>query len=206
MRGDQHRFAHILERPQNAFHLRAGARVHAGGRLVQDEQARVVDERARQAQPLLHAAGEHVHVAVALVGQVHQLQQALGHMLAFLWAKAVAARIKVQVFPGFQPVIDAEEVRHIAHEAANFTRTARHVHAVQHGRSLAWLKERRQDAHGGGFARAVGAHKAVELAVMNGHAQVVQRQKRPIVARKSVKYQHHSTLPSIVIAGVSMSA
>ena len=30
------------------FHLRAGARVHAGGRLIQDEQAWIVDERPCQ--------------------------------------------------------------------------------------------------------------------------------------------------------------
>ena len=204
--GDQHRFAHVLERAQNPLHLRSGARVHAGGRLIQDEQARIVDERPCQAKPLLHSAGKDVHIAVALVGEVHQLQQAVRHAPAFLLAKAVAAHIEVQVFPGLQPVVNAEEVRHIAHQAANFARMARDVHAVQRSRPFGRFEKRSQNAHGGGFSRAVGTYKAVKLAVMDGQAQMVKRQKGPVVTRKPVKNQHHSTLPSMMIVGISMSA
>ncbi len=38
--------------------LPARERIHAGGRLVEDQQIRVVDQRAAEAQLLLHAAGQ----------------------------------------------------------------------------------------------------------------------------------------------------
>ena len=42
--------------PEQLAQLDAGARVEAGRRLVEQQHARVVDERVRKAQPLLHAA------------------------------------------------------------------------------------------------------------------------------------------------------
>ena len=61
-------------------HLRLDRRVEAGGRLVQDEQRRVLGERHRDHDPLLHAAGELMGVAVhhgACVGDLHLLERRL---------------------------------------------------------------------------------------------------------------------------------
>src|SRR3970040_1783480 len=49
------------QRPQLAEQLTqldAGARVEAGGRFVEEQHGRVVDERAGEAEPLLHASAE----------------------------------------------------------------------------------------------------------------------------------------------------
>ena len=43
---------------ENRHHFDACARVQAAGRLVQQQQLRVVDQHAREAEPLLHAAAQ----------------------------------------------------------------------------------------------------------------------------------------------------
>ena len=161
-------------------------------------------EGARKAQPLLHAAGEQIHIAVPLVLQVDQFQQGVDHIHALPVAKSIAARVKIQILPGLQPIVHAKEIRHIAHQAVNLPGLALHIHPVQQSAPAAGLHQRGQDAHGGGFARAVGAHKAMQLAVVNRHAQMIQRQKLPVVARELFQNQHYCALPSSVSTGISM--
>ena len=68
--------------------LAARQRIDAGGRLVEDQQVRVVDQRAAQAELLLHAAGELAGRAVGEGRQAGGLQQ-LGDA-AFALGAAVA--------------------------------------------------------------------------------------------------------------------
>ncbi len=63
---------------------RSGRGVEARGRLVEQEDLRVVQQHAGQAEPLGHAAGEARDQGVALVGQVDELE----HLLADLLARA----------------------------------------------------------------------------------------------------------------------
>ena len=46
-------------------HLVAPTRVHAVGRLVEEHEVRIVDQRLRQLDPLFHARGVGLDVAVA---------------------------------------------------------------------------------------------------------------------------------------------
>src|SRR5271157_1673477 len=52
-------------------------RVEADGRLVKDEQVRVVDERPGEDEPAFHAPGELVDGGVALLGERHKCEQVL---------------------------------------------------------------------------------------------------------------------------------
>src|SRR5208337_1704760 len=52
-------------------------RVEADGRLVKDEQVRVVDERPGEDEPAFHAPGELVDGGVALLGERHKCEQLL---------------------------------------------------------------------------------------------------------------------------------
>jgi hypothetical protein len=61
-------FSH--ERPHRAADLD----VHAGGGLVEDQQPRLVHQRARDHQPALHAAREVARDVVALVPEVQLAQ------------------------------------------------------------------------------------------------------------------------------------
>ena len=63
----------VDQRPQ----LLADLRVEADGRLVEQDEVRPVDERARDQQPAPHAARELVDARVAPVDQVRDLERAL---------------------------------------------------------------------------------------------------------------------------------
>ena len=80
--GDQDRLAHPPQLVQQRLHLEPGPGVEARGRLVEDQDRRVVDQRLGQAEPLLHPLGEAVDVVVALVGQVEQLEHLADDLLA----------------------------------------------------------------------------------------------------------------------------
>ena len=68
---------------EHALHLQPCPWVEAAGRLVENQHRRIVNERLGQAEALLHTAREAVHVVVALVRQIEQLQHVADHLLAF---------------------------------------------------------------------------------------------------------------------------
>jgi hypothetical protein len=66
--GDQHdRDAGVADRLDQVPGVAAGLRVEPGGELVEDRDARAADERERDRQPLLAAAGELAVTGVELV-------------------------------------------------------------------------------------------------------------------------------------------
>ena len=58
LRGQQDRAAVADELADGVPHLTAGARVEAGGRLVEEDQRRPGDQAGGQVEPATHAAGE----------------------------------------------------------------------------------------------------------------------------------------------------
>ena len=85
--GDQHdRDAVAGERAEQRHHLVAGARIEVAGRLVGQHQARLVDQRARDRDPLLLPAGELAGMVVQAVAQADPLQRG---------RRALAARARV---------------------------------------------------------------------------------------------------------------
>ena len=78
---DQHRHAFGAQRIEDLPELAARQRVHARGRLVEQQHARRVDQRAGQAELLFHAAGELAGKALAELRHVrcdeHGLRRAL---------------------------------------------------------------------------------------------------------------------------------
>ncbi|KAG1245823.1 hypothetical protein G6F68_014905 [Rhizopus microsporus] len=66
LRGEDDRGAGRVDLLEHAPHVAADLDVHAGGRLVQDQQARAGHHRARDHQPALHAAGQAAELGVAV--------------------------------------------------------------------------------------------------------------------------------------------
>ena len=63
---DHDRLAEAAKLAEELAQLDAGARIEAGGGLVEQEHLGIVDERVGEAEALLHAAGEAEDVGVAL--------------------------------------------------------------------------------------------------------------------------------------------
>ena len=75
----------------------AALRVEAGGRLVEEEDARPVDEREREVEPPLHAAGVAADLAVGGLGEADALEQLVGARPALGPRQALQRRLQAQV-------------------------------------------------------------------------------------------------------------
>ena len=96
---EHHRLAAIIDGPQHIPQVPPGLRVQRCRRLVQEDDLRVVDQRARDGQPLRLAAGEFLRPGVRLVGECDQLE----HLVHPLRRGAVQRGEGGQLFVGGQP-------------------------------------------------------------------------------------------------------
>ncbi len=74
---------------KDTHHLDAGSRIEVAGRLVREQQLRVVHERARDCDALLLSAGQLIRVMTKAIGKAHGPQR-LGGPLAARCASDVA--------------------------------------------------------------------------------------------------------------------
>ncbi len=89
MRGDDDGFAHALQFLEDLHHLDSRPWVQTAGRFVQQQQIRVMNEHARQAQPLLHAAAQRPDERALLLAQPNQLQHVIDRLLALGLARVL---------------------------------------------------------------------------------------------------------------------
>ncbi len=84
--GDEHhRLAELAVEPDHlVLHVAADQRVERRERLVEQQDVGVAGERPRQADPLLHAAGELVGVGVLVARQAHQVDDVAGRRAPLL--------------------------------------------------------------------------------------------------------------------------
>ncbi|KAG1389897.1 hypothetical protein G6F59_015386 [Rhizopus arrhizus] len=115
MRGEDDRGAGRVDLLEHAPHVAADLDVHAGGRLVQDQQARAGHHRARDHQPALHAAGQRAHVVVGLVGQA-QVEQDLVDPVVVV-AQAEVAGLDAQGLAHREERVVDQLLRHDAQRA-----------------------------------------------------------------------------------------
>ena len=146
--------AHELE------HLVAPLRVHAVGRLVEEQQIGIVDERLRQLDALLHAGRVGLDVAVARLAEadvVEDLVRALHRVDRRQPGELAAVGDKRHgVHAGDVRVA----LRHVADARADRQRRLRHVH-VEHGHPpLVRLDEAEQRLEHRALAGAVGPEQA----------------------------------------------
>ena len=78
VRREEDRLALAVEVAEDLPEVDAGLRVDARGRLVEEEHARPVRERARDHQPLREAAGELEDHRVGALGERELLEQLVG--------------------------------------------------------------------------------------------------------------------------------
>jgi hypothetical protein len=198
VRGDEDRLAQAAELPEQLPQLDAGPRVEAGRRLVQQQHQRVVDQRVRQAQALLHAAREALDVRVALRPEVHQVQEVADHPPPALGGNAVAAGEEVQVLPDLHVVVDPEAVRHEPEDATHVVGVPANRRARDLGVAPVRDQERGEDPQRRRLAGAVRPHEPEDLALGDVQVQPAHGE-RLVVALDQARGRDdpaHSTVPS----------
>ena len=152
----------LAQRAQRADRLPGGAPrlgVEAGGRLVEEDQLGVADQRQREVQSPQLPAGEPPAAHVGLLAQARELQ----HLLHL-------ARVRVEARPVAQRLargdvaVDAARLQHDPDPPAQLDRAARGV--VPEHRHLAAVARAvpLEDLHRRGLAGAVGPEQPEHLA------------------------------------------
>ena len=159
--------------------LPARQRVDAGGRLVEDQEIRIVDQRAAQTELLLHAAGELARGPAGKgrhAGRVQQFDDpplALGRGLA----EQLAEEIEVLRHAEGRIEVLAEALRHVgdAVVAGGSMRLHRHVAAQRLDVALLNLAHAGDQAEQGRLADAVRSDQADHAFGGDLQAHVIQR-------------------------------
>lgn len=163
MGGNQHRMGAAQPLDELADHANL-VRVQPDGRLVQDDQLRLMDQGIRQPHPLPEPLGELPDHPPAHFGQpalFHDHIHARARMFA---AQAFQPGPELQVFPHPHVIVQRVVLRHIPDAAAHFVGLRKniqpgHPHGAGSRRQVAG-----QDAHRGALARPVGAQQTHDFA------------------------------------------
>ncbi len=134
-------------------------RIESRRRLVDDQQARIVEQRLRDADALAHAAGEAAERTVASLDEVHELEQLLDPRARRARLEALRGGEVLEELHRRELRVDAEVLGQVAQHLAHRVGLARDVGAVPRHASARRRRERREDAHERRLARAVGTEQ-----------------------------------------------
>ena len=143
-----------------------------------------MDQRLRQAQPLLHAARQPVDEGISLAGQVQELHHVVQDLPPPGARKLIGHREKVEELPDLHAVVDAEAVGHVAHAAAHGQRVLAHAMPVDDPFAAGGLQQRGQEADARALAGAVGTDEAEHLAGFDLQVQLIDGQQVVVTFRE----------------------
>ena len=155
---DDHVFADF---GQEVVKTVALAGIEAGGRLVDDNQFRVAEERLCDAEALPHAAGVRCNRLFAVIPQVHALEQGIHHLLALAGGDAFEYGEVIEHPEGADARVHTEFLREVPQNAPYGVFVFQHVDIAEGGSAGVGILQRGERAHERAFARAVGAEQAV---------------------------------------------
>jgi hypothetical protein len=142
----------------------ARLRVEPGGRLVHEQHARLVDQRAREREAALHAARERLDLGFGAAPEAGELQQPGNARRDVRAAKAEVAGIYHQVLGNAEVRVEVVELRHHADLGARLARACRHRVAEQLDLACIRLGQAKAQPQRRGLARAIGSEQAEAFA------------------------------------------
>ena len=154
MRGEDDGGPFAVDLAQVLPHGAADLDVHAGGRLVEDQQPGVVHQGACDHQAPLHAAGEVASYLAALFPQAELLEQFFRAGIGRLAVDAVVAGL-------------------IDHDL-DHRLEAVEIELLDRDRAGGLVHQRGDDADGGGLAGAVGTEQGEEIALADVEVDTLQ--------------------------------
>ena len=182
--GGRHDHAHVLlgfvDGVDQVPELAACERVDAGGRFVEHKQVGVVDQRAAEAELLLHAAGKLACRTVEEGIEAGAFCQAVDPAAALGGVMTEEAREELEVFLDREREIQVftESLGHVGDLRADLVPVVPVAHVAAEDAQIAFLHGVRPGYEGqqGGFAHAVGADHADHLARGDIERDMVERQ------------------------------
>ncbi|EMY33032.1 phenol hydroxylase [Arthrobacter crystallopoietes BAB-32] len=187
VRGEHQRDALLLESEEPVPEDVPRLRVQAGGGLVQQQDLRLVDQRAGDGQPALHAAGERVHAGLGLVGELGELQQLVRLRPQVAVGQAEVAAVDDQVVADPDLVVEVVLLRHHAQVRPDLGAVA--VRIQPHDGQLARgaLRDAADHPHCGRLAGAVGPEQAEGLPRRDVEGDAVDRGEIPVLLGQAAR-------------------
>ena len=175
VRRQQHRQPVAVQLVEDLPQGEAALRVEAGGRLVEEQDVRIVRDAARDHQTLGHAARERVDAGRGAVGQTELLQQFRRPRPRLPPVHPEVPAVVVEVLPYGEAAVERVGLGDDADRLLGQGRFAGHVHATDAGPARRRHHAGREHADCGRLAGAVGAEQAEDLARGDGQVESVDR-------------------------------
>ena len=142
----------------------ARLRIEPRGRLVEDEEFRVVDERARQCEAPLHPAGERADAGLALGREAREFEEPGNPFIQRLALDAEIAPVDLEIFRDGEIGVEVVDLRNDADANPRRARRLRHRQPDHLDRAAVRVDEAEAAAQGRRLAGAVGAEQAEAFA------------------------------------------
>ncbi len=163
------RFAQPAQIADQIFHPTSAKRIEAGGRLIEDDEIGIVDERLRQADALAHALGILAEDAFAIGLESDFLDQLLGLVLPLRGRQIEQPAVKVESFLGVEEAIKIRFFRQIA-DAFVFGHVGGGL-AEDEGFAIGGIEQTEQQFDGRRLAGAIGTEQTEDFALTNLHVE-----------------------------------
>ena len=165
LRGQEDRRAVVVQGLDLLPDRLAADRVEAGGRLVEEEDSRLVDERGRQVEPAAHPARVGADAPIGRVVDVNPVEQRVGALLALGARKSVQGRLKPDELAAGHERVERRLLERDADRLADLARLGDDVVARDLRGAARGAQERGEHADRGRLAGAVRAEEGVDLAL-----------------------------------------
>lgn len=173
MGGDEHGDA-LLDQPVDMGpEFAPGDRIDARGRFVEEQGARFVHDGAGERQALLQAERQILGGLAGMAAEIEDIGHQLDAFAPALPAKAIDAGEEFEVLRDRQIAIKREFLRHVAELVAGFGGIAAKIETGDATFAAGWFQQAAEHLEGGGFASAVRAEQAEDLAAANIKADIV---------------------------------
>ena len=166
MRSHDHGAAVAHALAQQSLDLTRGAGVEAGQRLVEDDQPRLVHQRAGERHLLAHALGKALAALVRMRLQPERDQQICARACAICGIDAPQPGDEFEIFQRRQLVVDHRLVRHPGHDPLGRDRIGQRIDAEHRYRTRLGPQQARHHAQRRGLAGAVRPEQRIEFARM----------------------------------------
>src|SRR6516162_7403173 len=135
-------------------------RIETRGRFIEEEQRRVVHERATEREQLPHSARQATSRSIALSPEISEAQQIRDPFIQFRYRHATGTAEKAKILLHREVWIQTEALRDVTKLRPNLLPFLPDVVAGDGGFSTSWMGQATQHPYGGRLAGAVGPKKS----------------------------------------------
>src|SRR5262245_4507211 len=161
---------HVLPEPLTRL------RVEPDRRLVEEEDARMVNQCPCDLEPPLHPRRQGAHKALAPVGELDEGEHLVDALPSQNRRHAVDEAVEIQVLAERQTIIETRLLEHDAQVPAAFDRILDDVDAVNPSRAAVGPQDGAEDVQQGCLAGAVRAEQREQLVGLHIEADIVERE------------------------------